>query len=44
VIRDNRFPVTGNRFPSLEAAEHILALAAVRERDLERLKGFSFQN
>ena len=42
VIKDNRF--RQRKSPSvLEIAEHLLAQAAVGERDLERLKASAFQ-
>ena len=42
VIKDNRFRQRGSH-SVLEVAEHLLALAAVGERDLERLKASAFQ-
>jgi len=42
---DSRQPLQSPEIVSvLEVAEHILALAAVGERDLERLKASAFQN
>ncbi|MBR1190785.1 hypothetical protein JQ634_00335 [Bradyrhizobium sp. AUGA SZCCT0240] len=42
VIKDNRFRQRKSH-SALEVAEHLLALAAVGERDLERLKASAFQ-
>jgi len=42
VIRDNRFR-RRKQASILEVAEHILAQAAIGERDLERLKASAFQ-
>ena len=42
VIKDNRFRQRKSH-SVLEVAEHLLALAAVGERDLERLKASAFQ-
>jgi hypothetical protein len=42
VIKDNRFRQRKSH-STLEVAEHLLALAAVGERDLERLKASAFQ-
>ena len=42
VIKDNRFRQRKSA-SALEIAEHILAQAAVGERDLERLKASAFQ-
>jgi UDP:flavonoid glycosyltransferase YjiC (YdhE family) len=42
VIKDNRFRQRKSA-SALEIAEHLLAQAAVGERDLERLKASAFQ-
>ena len=42
VIKDSRFRQRKSH-SVLEVAEHLLALAAVGERDLERLKASAFQ-
>jgi hypothetical protein len=42
VIKDNRFRQRKSH-SALEVAEHLLALAAIGERDLERLKASAFQ-
>src|SRR5882724_7938775 len=42
VIRDSRFRAR-KQASVLEVAEHILALAAIGERDLERLKASAFR-
>ena len=42
VTRDSRFR-HGKQISVLEVAEHLLAQAAIGERDLERLKASAFQ-
>ena len=42
VVRDNRFR-RRKQASVLEVAEHLLAQAAIGERDLERLKASAFQ-